>query len=215
MKFLNKNALQILAAIVIGFVALTFLVLVFPSLWLDFEFSEEIQEHHNVFIDSLMREISWFGQFSVSVPLVLLSAAIMYFKKRKLEAVFCAATLLVGLITYLLKVAINRPRPNSDIVRVIVDVQHQSFPSGHVTFYIAFFGFIAFVFHHNKWLAKLQRNLVIFCCLFLILTIPISRIYLGAHWFTDVLGGFLIGCVFLGFLLMLYLKKQRTMHQTS
>jgi undecaprenyl-diphosphatase len=214
MKFLNRNALQILIAIVIGFFALTGLVLFFPSSWLDFEFSEEIQEHHNLLIDFIMRAISFFGDLWVSVFLVLISSILLFIYKKKLEAIFCVSTLLVGIVTYFLKVAVNRPRPNHDIVRVIVDVQHQSFPSGHVTFYIVFFGFIAFIFHHHQWLTKFQRHVVVFCCLFLILTVPISRVYLGAHWFTDVLGGFLVGSSFLGFLLMLYLNKERKWNQT-
>lgn len=210
MKFLNKNAKQILTLITIGFITLTGLVMFFPSSWLDFEFSEEIQEHHNLVFDFLMRAISYFGEIWISVPLVLISSLLMFLYKKKLEAFFCVATLLVGVITYLIKVAINRPRPNHDLVRVIVDVQHQSFPSGHVTFYIAFFGFIAFIFHHNKWFNKLQGQIVILLCLFLILSVPISRIYLGAHWFTDVLGGFLLGSSFLWVLLIFYLKKQNT-----
>nr|MBC7611762.1 phosphatase PAP2 family protein [Pseudopedobacter sp.] len=211
--FGRKHAVQILALISLGFIILTILIIVFPNSWLDSEFSEEVQEHHNSAIDFLMEGISWFGHFWISTSMVLASATLLFIFKKKREAIYCAATLLIGLITYLIKNLINRPRPNSDLVRVIVDTQHQSFPSGHVSFYIVFFGFIAFIFHHRKWLSKLPRRVIIFFCLFLILTVPISRIYLGAHWFTDVLGGFLLGSIFLGFLLFLYLKKEH--HQTS
>ncbi|QEC75292.1 phosphatase PAP2 family protein [Mucilaginibacter ginsenosidivorax] len=45
-------------------------------------------------------------------------------------------------------------------------------------------------------------------CLFLIFMIPVSRVYLGAHWFTDVLGGFLLGIICLYILSYQYLKTE-------
>ncbi len=207
-NFGRKHAIIILGIISLGFIFLSILVFIFPNPWLDSKFSEEIQEHHNDSIDSFMKGISWFGSFWVSISLVLGGALLLFIFKKKRESVYCSATLLIGIITYLIKTLINRPRPNSSLVRVIVNYQHLSFPSGHVSFYIAFFGFIAFLFYHHKWLSKFMRNLLIFLCLFLILTVPISRIYLGAHWFTDVLGGFMLGSIFLGFLIYFYLKAK-------
>ncbi len=215
MGFLNKNARQILGVIVFGFVILTILVLLFPSSWVDLEFSEEVQEHHNSVLDITMKAISWFGTMYCSIIIVLGSAILLFITKKQRAAYFCFSTLFVGIITYLIKVLINRPRPNKDMVRIMVDVQHQSFPSGHVSFYIVFFGFIAFILHHHKWLTKIVRNIIIYLCLLLILTIPFSRIYLGAHWFTDVLGGFLLGTAFLGILIWLYLKNQNKANLTQ
>ncbi|MET4082615.1 membrane-associated phospholipid phosphatase [Pedobacter sp. UYP30] len=208
MRFLHKNARPIFAVIVIGFLALTILVLVFPSSWVDLEFSEEIQEHHNHFLDFLMKAISWFGLMYSSIITVTVSAIILFVAKKRRAAFFSFSTLLIGLIIYLIKILVNRPRPGKGIVRVIVDAQHQSFPSGHVAFYIAFFGFVAFILHHHKWLTKTFRYLIICFCCFLILTIPISRVYLGVHWFTDILGGFLLGVLFLWIHIILYLKNQ-------
>ena len=207
MGFLNKNARQILGVIVLGFIILTILVLLFPSSWLDLEFSEEVQEYHNSILDFTMKAISWFGLMYSSIIIVLGSALLLFLAKKQRAAFFCVSTLFIGLITYVIKVLINRPRPGKDLVRIIVDVQHQSFPSGHVSFYIVFFGFIAFLLHHHKWLNNTLRSMIIYFCLFLILAIPVSRIYLGAHWFTDVLGGFLLGTAFLGILILGYLRK--------
>lgn len=206
MKFLSKNANKILAIIIIGFLALTAFILIFPSSRMDLEFSEEVQEHHNSILDFLMKAVSWFGLMYSSVITVTISATVFFLARKRRAAYFCFSTLLIGLITYSIKVLVNRPRPGKDIVRVIVDAKHQSFPSGHVAFYLVFFGFIAFVLHHHKWLTKSGRNIVIYFCLFMILTVPLSRVYLGAHWFTDVLGGFLLGMAFLWILIRLYLK---------
>ncbi|MBK0381794.1 phosphatase PAP2 family protein [Pedobacter sp. SD-b] len=206
LKLGNKNARRILLIIISGFLILTILVWVFPSSWIDHEFSEEVQEYHNSVLDFIMKAISWFGLTYQSVISVVLSAAILYIAKKRKTAYFCLATLLVALITYLIKVLVNRPRPGKDLVRVIIEVQHQSFPSGHVSFYIAFFGFIAFILYHHKWLNHTLRSIIICFCMFLILTIPISRIYLGAHWFSDVLGGFLLGTAYLWILILIYLR---------
>ena len=206
MRFLNKNARQIFAVIILGFVALTTLVLIFPHSVVDLEFSEEIQEHHNHFLDFVMKSISWFGLMYSSITLVTLSSILFYFCKKRRTAYYCSSTLLIGLITYIIKILVDRPRPGKQLVRVIMDAQHQSFPSGHVSFYIVFFGFIAFVLHHHKWLNSIVRKIIIFFCLFLVLTVPISRVYLGVHWFTDVLGGFLLGMLFLWLLISLYVQ---------
>lgn len=209
MRFLNKNVWQIFAVTIVGFSALTALVLIFPHSPVDLEFSEEIQEHHNPLLDFLMTAISWFGLMYSSVITVTVSAIILYLAKKRRATYFCFATLLIGLITYLIKVLVNRPRPGKELVRVITDAKHQSFPSGHVAFYIAFFGFIAFILHYHKWLTKIARNIIVYFCIFMILTVPISRIYLGAHWFTDVLGGFLLGLIFLWIHIRLYLKNEK------
>ncbi|RZK16582.1 MAG: phosphatase PAP2 family protein, partial [Flavobacterium sp.] len=55
-----------------------------------------------------------------------------------------------------------------------------------------------------KW-----RNFITYVSLFLVIMIAPSRIYLGAHWFTDTLGGFLLGLICLFPLCYFYFKKQR------
>jgi undecaprenyl-diphosphatase len=111
------------------------------------------------------------------------------------------------LVSSALKILINRPRPTEDVVRILEKAKRQSFPSGHVLFYVLFFGFLALLMYHLKNIPKYIRLIIGIIAVFLIFTVPLSRVYLGAHWFTDVLGGFLLGILSLLILSYLYLRK--------
>ncbi len=198
---------RVLALLLLGFIALSVFISFFPNSIVDREFSEEVQEHQNIFLDTLMKMISWFGIMPFSLIMVLVVAFIFYLSKFKREAIFIVITLSSGILSSLLKIAINRPRPTVDLVRIVEKANHQSFPSGHVLFYVVFFGFIVLLMYHIKSMEYWFRWAVTYFCLFLIFTIPFSRVYLGAHWFTDVLGGFMIGLIWLALISYLYLKK--------
>ena len=202
--------LYVLGSIGIGFIALTILVLIFPHSFIDLEFSQEIQEHQNPFLDTSMKLVSWFGYNPGSIIIVLLAALIFFIFRYRKEALFILLTSLSGLISSLLKILVNRPRPTESLVRIVQKVSQQSFPSGHVLFYIVFFGFLTVLMFELKTLPKTLRISVIAFSTLLIFTIPFSRIYLGAHWFTDVLGGFLLGILCLYFLCFLYFRTNFT-----
>jgi len=154
----------------------------------------------------MMRFISWFGYMPNSIFIVLVPAVCLFIFKYKKEAVFVLLTLLAGVVSSLVKLLVNRPRPLPNLVRIIEKTRQQSFPSGHVLFYVVFFGFIAFLMYRLDRLPALIRWLTGISCLLLIFLVPISRIYLGAHWFTDVLAGFLLGILCLYALIYYYLK---------
>lgn len=176
-----------------GFVILTLLVsLVSPEV-LDLEFSQELQEDQSPLLDAGMHFISWFGNGLAPGIIPGLAALTFLLLGAKREALFSSLTLLSGAVIYGIKLAINRPRPTADLIRVIEDAQFQSFPSGHVTFYVTFFGFMVFLMYRLSWVWPWLRWTVAVFCLVLIFGVPFSRMYLGAHWFTDVLGGFIIG----------------------
>ncbi|WP_276348866.1 phosphatase PAP2 family protein [Daejeonella sp. JGW-45] len=203
----KKRALHIIILIVAGFLLLTAFITFFPSSWIDLELSEEVQEEHNPILDIIMKAISWFGQTWISIAMVVSTSATLLLLRFKREAFYCLLTLLMGLITYGIKISVNRIRPTENLVRVIEKAKYQSFPSGHVGFYIAFFGLMAFFVYYGKWFTRTFRIMAIGICLSLIFSIPFSRIYLGAHWFTDVLGGFMTGSIYLSILVASYLGK--------
>jgi membrane-associated phospholipid phosphatase len=206
----KKSILYMLSAIIVGFIALTILVSLFPNSLIDQEVSEEVQEHHNIILDNVMKGISWFGYMPVSLIMVIITASAFYLFHYKREALFILLTLIAGLVSSVIKIAINRPRPEAGLVNIIVKTSHQSFPSGHVLFYVMFFGMIIVIMYSLKTSFQKLRLIIIWICTLLILTVPLSRVYLGAHWFTDVLGGFLAGIICLFILGSFYLKNTIT-----
>lgn len=205
----RKNViLYVLTAILLGFVALTIAVKVFPVPFIDREFSEEVQENASPFLDKLMEAISWFGTMPYSLIIVLCTAALFYLFSFRKEAYYLILTLLSGAITRFTKALFDRPRPTKNLVRIVEKASNQSFPSGHTLFYVVFFGFLTFLMVYHKSLPKWIRISVSFISMFMIFSIPLSRVYLGAHWFTDVLGGFMLGLLYLSLLGFLYMRKK-------
>ncbi|MBC7913509.1 MAG: phosphatase PAP2 family protein [Pyrinomonadaceae bacterium] len=197
----------VLGAITMGFIILTFLVSSFPFSMVDREFSEELQAHQYPILDRLMKYISVFGYMPYSIIIVALTALLFFLFKYKKEALYVSLTLLSGLVSALMKIIVARPRPTESLVRIVEKAKSNSFPSGHVIHYVAFFGFILLLMYHLKTIPKALRVIAGSISFFMILTVPLSRIYLGAHWFTDVLGGFFLGMICLLLLSYLYLRK--------
>ncbi|WP_256008964.1 phosphatase PAP2 family protein [Desertivirga xinjiangensis] len=198
----------VLTLLLSGFILLTAFISFFPESMLDREFSEEVQEHQHPLVDTLMKAISFPGQRPYSIIMIVLTSFSFLLFRFKKEALFMLFTSFSGLISHSLKILIDRPRPTDSFVRIIEKAEHQSFPSGHVLFYVIFFGFLVVLMYHLEAIPKTIRLSISGVALFLIFTVPLSRIYLGAHWFTDVTAAFLLGLVCLFFLSYFYLKKQ-------
>ncbi|WP_186461850.1 phosphatase PAP2 family protein [Mucilaginibacter pallidiroseus] len=200
--------LLVLIILGIGFIALTALVALLPTSGLDIEFSHYIQSRQNPVLDKIMYLISTPG-YTPEAPIMIVATSLLFllFKYKK-AAGYTLLTALSGLLSTIVKALVNRPRPSKDIVRIVFETSQKSFPSGHMMFYVIFFGFMIVLMFQLEGVAKWVRTVVIVISLFFIFTIPVSRIYLGAHWFTDVLGGFLLGLPSLYVLAWLYLRKK-------
>lgn len=209
---MNKRRQQIifwvLLLITVGFVALTVLVHLFPQSGFDLHFSREVQEHQTPFLDRIMYLISTPG-YEPEAPIMVIGAALILFLfKYKKAAIYTVLTMLGGLVSTIIKAIVNRPRPSDTLVRIVYKTTQQSFPSGHMLFYVVFFGFMVLLMFQLERVNNIIRVIVGGVSLLMIFLIPISRIYLGAHWFTDVLGGFLLGLLCLFVLSWFYLRKK-------
>jgi len=207
LQFLRRPFLKYLFWISLtGFIALTVFVVVLPPTILDKWFSLEIQEHGNAFFDAFMTAVSSFGNFKYSIPIVAVVSLLFLLFKFKREALFVFFTMISGLLSSVVKYLINRPRPAKNLVRIIEITRQQSFPSGHVLFYTVFFGFLVFLMFKLKTIPLIIRLIVATFCVTIIILVSISRVYLGAHWLTDVVAGYLLGYCCLYLLINFYLN---------
>lgn len=206
----QKILISIFLTLLISFITLSIFIATNPVTAFDINVSQEVQKYQAKWLDYLMLAISLFGELPWSLVSVLVVAAIFYVNKFKRESYFIALILSSGLIILIIKNIINRPRPTSFYVRLVEINRFQSFPSGHVLSYVLFFGFLIILMRNLKTISKLWRCFVIIISIFLIIMIAPSRIYLGAHWFTDTLGGFLLGLICLYPLTYFYLKNNNT-----
>lgn len=212
--FLNRNKKKIFWAVfsifLVGFSVLAAYVMLTEPHYIDVHISEEIQEKQNGFLDSFMKAVSWFGRIRVSAVLIGCSTILFLLLKRKKDALLMLSTLISGGIAWVLKTLINRPRPTKDFVSILEETHYQSFPSGHVLFYTAFFGAFIFILLRTINKHPVSKIIGMLVCLAMIFLGAVSRVYLGAHWFTDVLGGFLAGLIYLLIAGNIYFGSKKT-----
>lgn len=149
--------------------------------------------------DITMRAASWLGDNPQTVITVLGLAVLLVYFKRRLEAVFVIALpSLAGLLNYGMKVLVDRPRPGDELLSGGL-----SFPSGHTTYAVVLFGFLCYLaprlIKRPSAARAAQAALVLLICLS-----GAARVYLGAHWPSDILGSFLFGGLLLAAALALY-----------
>jgi membrane-associated phospholipid phosphatase len=208
---LNKRTslILILFTLIISFILLGIYVTNYPIPPLDLKISLFVQKFHSDPLDKIMLAISFFGELPYSLLMVLIVAGVFYLFKFKREAYYITSVLLSGLVILGVKNIIDRPRPTEFYVRLVEINRFQSFPSGHVLSYILFFGFMIVLMRNLKTIPLLTRRIITTISVFYMVTIAFSRIYLGAHWFTDTLGGIILGFVCLYPLCYFYLKKKQ------
>jgi membrane-associated phospholipid phosphatase len=162
-----------------------------------------------------MRAVSFFGNTWKPFAITTLTTLVfLAFSRRSEAAGLVLSTGGSALLNSLIKITIARPRPTSDLVMVYRDLTTQSFPSGHVTFYVCYFGFLFFVAYALLPLRSLARRVALTLILLPIVLVGFSRVYLGAHWPSDTLGAYLMSGLWLAFSLHLYRiwKERATFH---
>jgi undecaprenyl-diphosphatase len=166
------------------------------------------------FFSPLMTAVSFISSMIPAAIVVALLAIGLWLSGRKLEPVFMASlTSFAALLNWLLKLIISRPRPSSELILVIGENNGLSFPSGHVVYAVVFYGLLFYLATRLVKSTVAVGTLRVVLILLIILT-GVSRIYLGAHWFSDVLGSSLLGGLLLAPTIALYhryaISRQRT-----
>ena len=127
--------------------------------------------------------------FLISLTIVLL----VLIKNKKIGISIFSNLVIVTILNQLLKAILQRPRPTE--YRIVEETGY-SFPSGHSMVSMAFYGYLIYLIYkyvknnYIKWISIVLLSI-------LVCSIGISRIYLGVHYTSDVLGGFLISMSYL------------------
>ena len=169
-----------------------------PDLWV----TEGLQGQQR--LDGLLRAVSWIGSSPQDLAIYgALIFAVAALGSRRGAAFLLGAVLGATVLYWVVKALVRRPRPGDPHVHVLTHLGTYSFPSGHVVTYVACYGFLAYL----AWIEvrlPIVRWAIVAACLALVVLIGPSRIYLGAHWASDVLGAYLLGGLWLSVVLRTY-----------
>ncbi len=208
--------LQVYALQFTLFGLLAWFVHIHPILPLDVAITRLFQQNQAPWLRITMLAISYPGNSLLLPALILLTAVFFWAVGARLEAVFVGGLSAVSLLlNLLLKIQVSRPRPTANLVHIIQAAVGYSFPSGHVMAYIAYWGllfaFSVILFQGRHW----WRTALLITSAGFVVLIGLSRIYLGDHWASDVLGAYLIGEALLGLAVGAYLPlKERGVLET-
>jgi membrane-associated phospholipid phosphatase len=153
-----------------------------------------LQAHHGHVGDQVFRAISALGSQWVFVPLTLAVTVVLVIRKEGLLLQGWLLAFAGGfLLNTVLKNAIHRPRPQAS-----AGLYHSwSFPSGHAMVSLVAYGMLGYLLILLGARNRRAQVAIVACAALLVLAIGFSRLYLGAHYFSDVVGGFAAGMLWL------------------
>lgn len=187
----------------VGFVVLAVVARTVPYFGIDLTVTRAVQSYHGPIFDQLMFCISWIGFFPQSLVIGLIPSVLLFFTGLRWEAVVALFAAGSAGVATLVKLIVHRPRPSIDLVRVFHELPTSGFPSGHVLTFTALCGFFAFLTYtllKPSW----GRTALLIAFSVLAILMGLSRIYQGQHWFSDVMGAYLLGSLWLALTIWVY-----------
>ena len=175
-----------------------------PLLLADSALYHALQELRTVPGDTVMIAITELGDTTVVAAVTLIVLLWLMWKRSwRTAAYWLIAIAGASALNSVIKVALHRARPGELLYS---GWSAFSFPSGHSTVNVVLYGFLAFLIARE--IRPAWRLVVVLGAATLIFLIAFSRLYLGAHWFSDVLGGLAFGSAWLALLGLSYLGRQ-------
>ena len=153
----------------------------------------------NIRTNSLTNILLIITNISSAYALIVISIILLASMKNKQIPLLISLNLICAYITNAIaKLIFLRPRPEGIN---LIEESGFSYPSGHAMISMSFFGFIAYLLY-KKQNNKITKSVLIILLILTIITIGFSRIYLGVHYLSDVIGGFLLSIIYL----IIYIK---------
>lgn len=156
-------------------------------------------------LTSFLKMITYMGS---AWFLGIITLMILCFFKNKFIGIRLGINLfLVSMLNLLLKNIFLIPRPDT---LTLISENGFSYPSGHAMTSLAFYGFLIYLVY-QKMKPSILKKMIILLFILLIFLIGFSRIYLGVHHFSDILGGYLISLAY--FILFIKLSQKLGMEK--
>jgi membrane-associated phospholipid phosphatase len=152
---------------------------------LDYQVRTLAEHARQPFWDVVMRDVSLLGDRSGLIPLIIIVGALLWRPIRHWAMALPAVMAAAGGVQIVAKWAVDRPRPNHAA---------WGFPSGHVLSLVVLFGLVSYTLSRSSMRRRWQY-LGSAASAGAVLTVAWSRLYLEAHWISDVAGGFMLGLV--------------------
>jgi len=152
-----------------------------------------IHSDTNTVVLAIMKFISFIGSGYFLVP--ILAIVIIYTlikKKYYISKLLLVSSLGSWVLNYILKLLINRTRP---LDFFLVEQGGLSYPSGHSMVSMSMYLTFAYLISKDEYF-KDKKKIIYTAALMDVLLMGISRMYLGVHWPTDIIGGFIMGYIF-------------------
>ena len=172
----------------------------------DLQISERLVSLRGDLLNQFFFGVTKIGDWYIICTLIVIFVVALYiYKKQDFIVPLLVTVVSAEFVIVILKYLVGRARPSGNISLFIES--SSSFPSAHAALSLAFFGFI--IYCVNKLLDKKNTKIIVTSLLLLlIILIGFSRIYLGVHFLSDVLAGYLFGFLCL-YLTVHFLHKKR------
>jgi membrane protein DedA with SNARE-associated domain/membrane-associated phospholipid phosphatase len=153
--------------------------------------------------DRLMAAVTEMGSGGVLMPLITLVLLWLAWRRCWRTAGYWVAVVAFGeLLVQVLKITLGRHRP---LANIYAGTEQFSFPSGHAAVSTVVLAFLAFLLSRGQtWRVRIAIAVVTGIYVTLV---AFSRLYLGAHWLSDVLGGMAFGLTWVAFVAMVYTRR--------
>ena len=189
-KMLKENKLLLILLLI---VILTLSLIMRSSLndkitIFDYKVIEFVKTNMDNKLTNLFKYMTNFGD--IYIPFVIIVCIFIFFKNKWYFYLQSGVYLFAGIITYVSKLLVSRPRPMEALINI---PKSYSFPSGHTLTSFVFYGYLCYLLTLD--LKKPYKILFSIFYIFMVLIIAASRIYLGVHYFSDVIGGIIIGII--------------------
>ncbi|MFO0991947.1 MAG: phosphatase PAP2 family protein [Hyphomicrobiales bacterium] len=156
----------------------------------DLSVNKLMRELRNAPADDIMVGITMLGDWPVMTALGLAMAGWLFIRRSwRAGLAVVAALASARIFVFVLKFGIQKARP----FELYPDATSYAFPSGHTAVATVTLGVLAVLVSHS--MGRWGRSLVFAVCGLAVVAIAYSRLYLGVHWLSDVLGGFLFGAI--------------------